>query len=156
MTRYQSIRDHAEGLVQWERDLLDDMIAEKENEKVFSRKADRKDMGVYSNRFVTMLGSIYANLRGIVPFRFGRYWCQPSCFGYTPSDEWITACDKTKLRELINELDRDETLKKHNALVLYHGNTVLIIKPSALRFWTRTKAIQDADDVLRDLYRRGY
>ena len=39
---------------------------------------------------------------------------------------------------------------------LYNGNSVVFVAPGLMKYWTKTKAINDADRVLKDLRKMGY
>lgn len=39
---------------------------------------------------------------------------------------------------------------------IYQKNKVLLLKPKSLRFWLRSIALKDADEVFSDLIKAGY
>jgi hypothetical protein len=52
--------------------------------------------------------------------------------------------------------------KKHSAVLrtkriirILTGNSVIIIKPSKLRYWIRSAAIRDVDDIATDILHQG-
>lgn len=81
--------------------------------------------------------------------------CQPYSFGPTKID-WS---DSDKLRSKLNVLiweQRSETISVTRIARIYDDNLLFLIKPDRLRFWLRSIALRDADEVLADLRAQGY
>jgi hypothetical protein len=70
--------------------------------------------------------------------------------------------DWTNASELRNRLDRllrercGESLTVSRIIRLYDHNFVFLLKPDRHRFWTRSIALRDADDILADLRAQGF
>jgi hypothetical protein len=81
--------------------------------------------------------------------------CQPYSFG-TANIDWS---DSEKLRRRIDALvmeQRSETVSVTRIARIYDDNLLFLIKPDRLRFWMRSIALRDADEVLADLRAQGY
>ncbi len=81
--------------------------------------------------------------------------CQPYSFGPTEID-WS---DSDKLRGRLDILireQRSETISVTRIARIYDDNLLFLIKPDRLRFWMRSIALRDADEVLADLRAQGY
>lgn len=81
--------------------------------------------------------------------------CQPYSFGPANID-WS---DSEKLRGRIDTLIREkhsETVSVTRIARIYDDNLLFLIKPDRLRFWIRSIALRDADEVLADLRAQGY
>jgi hypothetical protein len=81
--------------------------------------------------------------------------CQPYSFGPTEID-WS---DSDKLRGRLDVLireQRSETISVARIARIYDDNLLFLIKPDRLRFWMRSIALRDADEVLADLRAQGY
>lgn len=81
--------------------------------------------------------------------------CQPYSFGPTEID-WS---DSDKLRGRLDVLireQRSETISVTRIARIYDDNLLFLIKPDRLRFWMRSIALRDADEVLADLRAQGY
>ena len=81
--------------------------------------------------------------------------CQPYSFGPTEID-WS---DSDKLRGRLNVLIREQRREKISVTRIariYDDNLLFLIKPDRLRFWMRSIALRDADEVLADLRAQGY
>lgn len=42
---------------------------------------------------------------------------------------------------------------RNHAFRMYFEEIVLLVKPAALRFWTRTQAVHDVDHIIADILR---
>lgn len=81
--------------------------------------------------------------------------CQPYSFG-PASIDWS---DSEKLRGRLDALireQRSETVSVTRIARIYDDNLLFLIKPDRLRFWMRSIALRDADEVLADLRAQGY
>ncbi|MBY0300137.1 MULTISPECIES: HsdM family class I SAM-dependent methyltransferase [Sphingomonas] len=81
--------------------------------------------------------------------------CQPYSFGPANID-WS---DSEKLRGRLDAVvrqQRSETVSVTRIARIYDDNLLFLIKPDRLRFWMRSIALRDADEVLADLRAQGY
>ncbi|MHA7777911.1 HsdM family class I SAM-dependent methyltransferase [Roseibium sp. M-1] len=92
--------------------------------------------------------------------RMERYhWNGAICSAYSFGDgvvDWTDATDlQAKLDMLLRER-RGSNLTVTRIARLYDQNFVFLLKPDRHRFWTRSIALRDADDVLADLRSQGF
>ena len=81
--------------------------------------------------------------------------CQAFVFGDGEVD-WNDADElKGKLDALLYER-RGTTLHVTRIARIYDGNFIFLLKPSTLRYWLRSVALRDADEILCDLQAQGF
>ena len=121
------------------------------------RPAPEEALGAFDEIFTAQINAVYARQ----PLRqLDRYhWAGAICGAYVFGDgnvDWSGA-DKlpTKLDALLQER-RDSSLTITRIARLYDQNFLFLLKPDRLRFWTRSIALRDADDVLADLRTQGF
>lgn len=81
--------------------------------------------------------------------------CQPYSFGPTEIDWSDSAKLRGRLDVLIRE-QRSESISVTRIARIYDDNLLFLIKPDRFRFWMRSIAMRDADEVLADLRAQGY
>ena len=111
----------------------------------------------FNETFVTPINGIYTENPLIVHPH--QSWpgiiCQPYSFGPAMVD-WS---DTDKLRERLDALLKERqnsSLSVTRIARIYDGNVLYLIKPDRLRFWLRSVALRDADEVLADLRAQGF
>lgn len=111
----------------------------------------------FCEQFTGQINAIYRNrtLSPTEPCSWPGVICQPFVFG-NGSVDWTDAKSlKGKLDELLKE-QRGGSLTVTRIARIYDGDFLFLLKPDRLRFWTRSIALKDADDVLTDLRRQGF
>ncbi|GHT51195.1 hypothetical protein FACS1894102_7080 [Spirochaetia bacterium] len=58
------------------------------------------------------------------------------------------------LQSLITK-KQSETLRTQRVIRIFAGNSLIIVKPAKLRYWIRSTAVRDVDDVIIDIMRGG-
>ena len=82
--------------------------------------------------------------------------CQPFVFGDGVAIDWEGADDlRGKLDALLHE-QRGGALSVTRIARLYDGRCLFLLKPDRLRYWLRSTALRDSDDVLADLRTQGF
>ena len=81
--------------------------------------------------------------------------CQPYSFGPADIDWSNTEQLRGRLDALIWE-QRSETISVTRIARIYDDNLLFLIKPDRLRFWMRSIALRDADEILADLRAQGF
>lgn len=121
------------------------------------RVAPNEALSTFDDTFTTQINTIYTRK----PLRaLGRYhWAGAICGAYGFGDGVVDWSDakalRTKLDALLNER-RGSTLTVTRITRLYDQGFVFLLKPDRHRFWTRSIALRDADDVLADLRGQGF
>lgn len=81
--------------------------------------------------------------------------CQPYSFGPVEIDWSDSERLLGRLDALIQD-QRGETISVTRIARIYDDNLLFLIKPDRLRFWMRSIALRDADEMLADLRAQGY
>lgn len=111
----------------------------------------------FTSVFSTQINAIYKKnpLRALEPQLWSGVICQPFVFGKGKVD-WSGADElKNKLDKLLHEQHGD-TLQVTRICRIYDGNFVFLLKPDRLRYWLRSIALRDADEMLSDLRAQGF
>lgn len=132
----------------------------------FVRRGDKSDaltksghaaLPAFNETFLAQINGIYSE--NPLTTHPHQSWpgiiCQPYSFGPAEID-WS---DTEKLRSKLDALLREQhsaSLSITRIARVYDDNMLFLIKPDRLRFWLRSIALRDADDVLSDLRAQGY
>lgn len=142
----------AEDIVEFQRDFI--RLGSK---SAAMNRAARDDLTRFNDVFTRQISSVYPTkpLRTIGAYSWSGAICQAFSFGHTDVD-WSGAAE---LRDKIDHLLTDqskENLTVKRIVRLYDGQCLFLLKPDRLRFWLRSIALRDADDVLADLRAQGF
>jgi hypothetical protein len=141
-----------DDIVDYYRDLIrlgEDSPAMKESG--YAKLAD------FTSVFSSQINTIYKKnpLHALKPQTWPGVICQPFVFGQGKVD-WNGADElKGKLVALLHEQQGD-TLQVTRICRIYDGNFVFLLKPDRLRYWLRSVALRDADEMLSDLRAQGF
>lgn len=111
----------------------------------------------FTSVFSTQINTVYKKnpLRALEPQSWSGVICQPFVFGKGKVD-WSGAEElKGKLNKLLHE-QQGNTLQVTRICRIYDGNFVFLLKPDRLRYWLRSVALRDADEMLSDLRAQGF
>ncbi|MDA1091536.1 MAG: hypothetical protein O3A85_14655 [Proteobacteria bacterium] len=111
----------------------------------------------FTEQFVEQINTVYSEkaLCPVTAFSWPGIICQPFVFGKGKVD-WANADTlRGKLDSLLTE-QRGVRLTVTRIARIYDGDFLFLLKPDRLRFWTRSIALRDADDVLADLRGQGF
>jgi hypothetical protein len=126
-------------------------------ESAAMRESGRKALSGFSNVFIRQINPIYKNnpLQALEPQVWPGVICQPFVFGDGKVD-WSGADElKGKLDALLHE-QQGTTLQVTRIARIYDGSFIFLLKPDRLRYWLRSVALRDADEVLADLREQGF
>ena len=121
------------------------------------RKGAASELKRFNDVFVAQVNTVYPDT-SIAPLE-AYHWpgiiCQPFAFG-DGRVEWAGAEElRHRLDSLLRE-DRGKSLTVTRIARIYDGNFVFLLKPDGLRYWLRSTALRDADDVRADLRLQGF
>lgn len=111
----------------------------------------------FTNVFSTQINTVYKknSLCALEPQSWSGVICQPFVFGNGKVD-WSGAEElKGKLEAILHEQQGD-ALQITRICRIYDGNFVFLLKPDRLRYWLRSVALRDADEMLSDLRAQGF
>lgn len=142
----------AEDIVEFQRDFI--RLGSK---SAAMSRASRDDLKRFNDVFTRQISAVYPErpLRQIGAYSWSGAICQAFAFGHAEVD-WSGAAE---LRDKIDHLLTDqssENLTVKRIVRLYDGQCLFLLKPDRLRFWLRSIALRDADDVLADLRAKGF
>ena len=121
-------------------------------------KADaRPALQGYVEIFCRQTNSIYQDppVHALQPWSWPGVICQPFAFGAAEVD-WS---DANELRGKLDAVLRDQrgsSLSVTRIARVYDGRYVFMLKPDRLRYWLRSIALRDSDDVLADMRGQGF
>jgi N-6 DNA Methylase len=142
----------AEDIVSYQRDLV--RVGDKSPALT---ESGQESLPVFNEIFAAPINAIYAdNPLTALPYQsWPGVICQPYVFGNGEID-WTDANSlRGKLDALLKE-QRSERLSVTRIARIYAGDFIFLLKPDRLRFWLRSVALQDSDDVLADLRAQGF
>lgn len=117
----------------------------------------RQGLPAFSECFVSQINTVYPKtpLRALPQQSWPGIICQPFVFG-TGKVDW-TGADELRGR-LDNQLrqQRNSGITVTRIARIYDQKFVFLLKPDRLRYWLRSIALRDADDVLADLRAQGF
>jgi len=141
-----------------------EQLSKGEEAKANIKLADKHALDKYAHIFCTSLNSIYReNAKQFYPLDYiesSSYICYP--FGYGSPDKpkkisgsQISQIKEGNLKGLIDNPQGENVLYKR-IIKLYGKDIVYLIKPKTLRYWLKSIALRDANEVFTDLVSSGY
>lgn len=121
------------------------------------REARQDDLDAFSGIVCRQINAIYHRrpLRALEARHWPGMLCQPFAFGDGKVD-WTGDDDlRQRLDRLLRD-DRSTTLTMTRIVRLYDERFLFLLKPSRLRYWLRSIALRDADDIMHDLRQQGF
>ena len=142
----------AEDVVRYQRDF----IRLGTDAKVMQRVSPEA-LESFDDLLITQINAVYDRN----PLRpLGAYhWAGATCKAYAFGDGAVDWSGANELRERLDRLLRDRRrsgLTITRIIRLYDKSFVFLLKPDRHRFWTRSIALRDADDILADLRAQGF
>jgi len=142
----------AEDAVEYQRDFI-----RLGNDAKVMRRAPEEALGQFDNVLSAQIRSIYpdSTFSTLGSYSWAGAICKAYSFGQGKVD-WTGAED---LRQRLNSLLQDKRssgLTITRIIRLYDKDFVFLLKPDRHRFWTRSVALRDADDMLSDLRAQGF
>lgn len=126
-------------------------------ESAAMRVAPNAALCAFDGTFADQINAVYGRnpLRALSSYQWSGAICRAYRFGDGAVD-WSGADElRTKLDALLRER-RGSTLAITRITRLYDRGFLFLLKPDRHRFWTRSIALRDADDVLADLRSQGF
>lgn len=117
---------------------------------------DAKQLEHFGEFFCAVLGSVYSTLKRDQPIWFDDSICYPFYFGDKPTVQMDESNAGTLRLKNILSTNVGSSLRCQRILRVFHGNMLLLVKPPQLRYWLRSIAIRDADELFVELQGQGY
>lgn len=140
-------------------DIIDycrDMIRLGEKSTAMMENA-QEALPLFSDVFTKQINTIYKEkpLQALDAQFWPGIVCQPFVFGNGTVD-WNGADElQDKLNKLVHK-QQGTTLHITRIARIYDGNFIFLLKPDRMRYWLRSIALRDADEVLADLRTQGF
>jgi N-6 DNA Methylase len=125
--------------------------------------AEKKDLNAFAKVFSTALNSIYEepnksfHLNNIQDL--GQLYLCEFNYGENTGGVEIPIQINDKGDDYLKSLVKstiNENINLTRIVKLYQKNKIYLLKPKALRYWLKSIALRDADDVFSDLLKAGY
>ncbi|MGB0722914.1 MAG: HsdM family class I SAM-dependent methyltransferase [Gammaproteobacteria bacterium] len=145
-----------------ERILTEDIVeygrefVRKGSESPVMKPVSENELKAFSETLCTQINTVYPHpaLSPLTPRQWPGIVCQPFVFG-TGSVDWSDVDDlRHRLGALLQE-QRGTNLTMIRIARLYDRSYIFLLKPDRLRYWLRSMALRDADDILADLRNQG-
>ncbi len=148
----QNERIIAEDIVDYQRDYIRLGTA-----APVMQSATVEALDAFDEVFSTQLNAVYKRkpLRPLQSQKWSGAICKPFVFGEGEVD-WSDADELRNYLDALLRERRGSSLTITRIARLYDKGFVFLLKPDRHRFWTRSIALRDADDVLADLRAQGF
>lgn len=142
----------AEDIVDYQRDFI-----RKGTGSAIMSAVSPEALEAFDEVFTTQINTAYSRrpLRPLDP----QQWSGAICKAYVFGSGTVDWSDADQLRGKLDALLRERhgtTLTITRITRLYDQIFLFLLKPDRHRFWTRSIALRDADDVLADLRAQGF
>jgi hypothetical protein len=148
-------------LVPWERELLDDIrnymaqyVRIGQDSELLKTKASDQDLQHYSQTFLRLMNKAYPHLKKCRELSHRDF--RLVAFSFSGENYSLSELDDSNWLETLPSLIKKEntaTLRTQRIVRIYTGDTLIIVKPNRLRYWIRSAAIRDVDDVMVDIFK---
>jgi hypothetical protein len=155
--------DGSFDLVPWERELLDDIrnymadyVRTGQDSELLRNKASDKSIQLYSQTFLRLMKKTYPNLNKCKELTDNNF--RLVAFTFSSENNSLSELDDSNWLETLSSLiEKKNTniLRTQRIIRIYTGNMLIIVKPNRLRYWIRSAAIRDVDDVIVDIFKGG-
>ena len=144
-------------------DVLDyytDLLSKGSKSKT-NKAANEEQLKLFGEVFTKALNSIYKQTNKSFYLKKIYDWneyCMTE-FSYGENAEFEGVEKGAEIDEEIKSLVEakyEESVYLIKVVKIYQKNKVLLLKPKSLRFWLRSIALKDADEVFSDLIKAGY
>ena len=135
-----------------------------EDSEVCAKEADRRTLKDFGKIFCTSLNSIYKEgpkqFYPLEHIESDSFICFPFAYGNPGKPKIISKTKGEKIEQgnlesLLDHQQGKNVLYKR-IIKLYGKDMVYLIKPKTLRYWLRSIALRDANEVFTDLVSSGY
>ena len=141
-----------------------EQLAKNEEAKVNTEDANEQILKAFAKVFCTSLNSIYKeNSKQFYPLDYIKsisFICYPFAYGNPNKPKKLSGLEKRQIKKgdlscLIDNQEDSSVLYKR-IIKQHKPNMVYLVKPKTLRYWLKSIALRDANEVFRDLVNSGY
>ena len=154
-----NLSDNEEILVDDIVDFYRDFVrfGEDKNKPKLTHASTKQELNAYNTVLTKQINGIYYEnpLRSVSYYRWPGVICQSYVFGNGAVD-WTGAEElKSKLDNLLHE-QVGSSLHVTRVARIYDGHFIHILKPEGIRYWLKSIALQDSDEIISDLRSQGF
>jgi type I restriction-modification system DNA methylase subunit len=145
----------------WENELLADVrdymaeyVRQGQDSKLLKSFATKTDLKNYSNVFLRIIRNAYQNMKLMKKLESDNLIL--IAFSFSDKEDTLPILNDPHWADKLQSLMTKEEsyfLRTQRIVRILTGNTVIIIKPNKLRYWIRSVAIRDVDDILTQILR---
>jgi hypothetical protein len=116
-----------------------------------------EDLADFAAIFCKQINAIYKDnpVIALEPRRWPGIVCLPFVFG-RGAVEWDGDGDLRGRLDALLRQQKGSSLAVTRIARIYEGRFIFLLKPNRLRYWLRSIALRDSDDVLADLRAQGF
>lgn len=142
-----------------------EQLAKNEEAKVNTEDANEQILKAFAKVFCTSLNSIYKeNSKQFYPLDYIKsisFICYPFAYGNPNQPQKMSKSEKKQIEKgdlsCLIDNQQDANILYKRIIKLYHQrDMVYLAKPKTLRYWLKSIALRDANEVFRDLVNSGY
>jgi len=142
-----------------------DQLAEGEDAKINTENAGRRVLTSFGETFCTSLNSIYKEkskeFYPLEPIESVSFICFPFAYGNPNKAQKMSKSEKKQIENgdlsCLIDNQQDANILYKRIIKLYHQrDMVYLVKPKILRYWLKSIALRDANEVFTDLVSSGY
>ncbi|MDL2271760.1 SAM-dependent methyltransferase [Desulfovibrio sp. OttesenSCG-928-I05] len=145
-------------LASWESEMLEDVnnymadYVRLGQDSALLKKIQNGEAQLYSSTFLRLLQKVFPSAEHVGCELEDGLMYQAFSFKKSSIIPWLTKDWAQYLRSVIFSTQGDaESFCSTRILRVYEGDALILIKPDRLRYWIRSIAIRDVDDVLHDM-----
>lgn len=114
-------------------------------------------LGTFNGTLLSRINGVYKNnpLRALPAYVWPGAICQPYMFGKGRVD-WENAEELQGKLEALLQKKRECGLNETRIAILYEDACIYLLKPNRLRYWLRSIALRDSDEILAELEAQGF
>lgn len=133
-----------------------DFVRRGSDAPAMKRPAD-EGLGDFAEVFVRQVQTVYPDqpFKALPAFHWPGVVCQPFVFGAGDVD-WSGSDALATQVDALLRAQRGQSLSVTRVARLYDGRFAFMLKPNRLRFWLKSVALRDADEMLADLRLQGF
>jgi hypothetical protein len=154
--------------VPWEKELLDDVrnymadyVRVGQDSELLKNEASDQDLQQYSQTFLRLMNKTYPHLKEgrklkHKDFRLVAFSFSNVAFSFSNEDNSLSELDASDWLEKLSSLitkEKTNSLRTQRVIRIYTGDILIIVKPNKLRYWIRSTAIRDVDDVIVEIFK---
>jgi hypothetical protein len=156
-------KDYDFNLSTWEKELLDDVnnymaeyVRVGQDSKLLINTPSKDDIHNYLQTFLHQMNSLYpkmANCRNIQndDFRLTAF----SFYGDMDILQELDNANALDNPSMLIPKEQSEFLRTQRVVRILTGDAIIIVKPNKLRYWIKSTAIRDADDLIKEIFKGG-